>query len=262
MPFQFGNSLPHRGFQFDFKLIHPWEKGQVRRGRKDSHARRSRSYSSWTMDRDKIKSAMSLLQQDSRELDDAARGESFTKGSSHVVWASVVAVLVVTAAIAAYVITGQKPPAATGDIEQVWVHPQHTQTSGFDANGAPMASEAFDQVYVFTKVKLHNQGKLPLFLHSIMTNATLDDGIHSSYAATPTDYNRIYVAYPNMPVPRGTPLSTQATIQPGDSAEGIFVSAFRLTKQQWDARKDLNFTVGIQYQPSLTLTPHTPVIDQ
>jgi hypothetical protein len=205
---------------------------------------------------------MSLLQQDSPELDDAARGEELTKGSSHVLWASILAGVIVTAAIAIYVITGQKPPAATGEIEQIWVHPQHTETSGYDANGAPMAKEAFDQVYVFALVKLHNQGKNPLFLHNIMTNATMDDGIHSSYAATVSDYNRVFIAYPNMPVPHGKPLSPQSTIGPGQTVEGTIVSAFRLTQEQWGARKDLNFSFGIQYQPDLVVAPHVPITVQ
>jgi hypothetical protein len=205
---------------------------------------------------------MSLLQQDSPELDDAARGEEFTKGSSHVVWASVVAAVVVTVAIGLYVYLNQKPPAATGEIEQVWAHPQHTESSGFDANGAPMAKDAFDQVYVFAQVKLHNQSDKPLFLHSVMTNATLDDGIHSSYAATSADYDRVYLAYPNMPVPHGKALSPQSTIDPGQTVEGIVVSAFRMDQKTWDARKGLDFTFGIQYQPNLVLTPHTPVTDQ
>jgi hypothetical protein len=205
---------------------------------------------------------MSLLRQDSPQLDDAALGEELTKGSSHVLWASLIAVVVVTAAIAVYVITGQKPPAATGDIEQVWVHPQHTETSGFDANGAPMPKETADQVYVFALVKLHNQSDKPLFLHNILANATLDDGIHSSYAATASDYDRVFLAYPNMPVPHGKALSPQTTIDPGQSAEGTVVSAFRLTKAQWDARKSLNFTFGIQYQPELVLAPHSPITDQ
>ncbi|HEY1901254.1 MAG TPA: hypothetical protein VGG56_02410 [Terracidiphilus sp.] len=205
---------------------------------------------------------MSLLQQDSSGLDDAARGEEFTKGSSHVIWASVIAGVVVTAAIAFYVIAGQKPPAATGEIEQVWVHPQHSETSGFDANGAAMAKETYDQIYVFALVELHNQSDKPLFLRNMAANATLDDGIHSSYAATATDYDRVFLAYPNMPVPHGKALSPQATIDPGQTVEGTMVSAFRLTKEQWDARKGLDFTFGIQYRPSLKLAPHTAVIDQ
>lgn len=205
---------------------------------------------------------MSLLKQDSSELDDAARGEELTKGSSHPIAAGVFAAVLVSMAIAGYFIAGLKPPVMTGDIEQVWAHPQHTETSGFDANGAPMPKEEFDQVYVFALVKLHNQSDHPLFLRNIMTNATLDDGIHSSYVATASDYDRVFLAYPNMPVPHGKGLSTQATLAPGETVEGTIVSAFRLTKVQWDARKSLDFTVGIQYQPSLTLASHSQVTDQ
>ncbi len=205
---------------------------------------------------------MSLLQHDSSELDDAARGEELTKGSSHPLAAGVFAAVLVSMAIAGYFIAGLKPPVMTGEIEQVWAHPQHTETSGFDANGAPMPKEAFDQVYVFALVKLHNQSDHPLFLRNMMTNATLDDGIHSSYAATAADYDRVFLAYPNMPVPHGKGLNTQATLAAGATVEGTIVSAFRLTKEQWDARKNLDFTVSIQYQPSLTIAPHTPVTDQ
>lgn len=205
---------------------------------------------------------MSLLQQDSPELDVAAQGEELTKGSSHPLAAGVFAAVLVSMAIAGYFIAGTKPPAITGEVEQVWAHPQHTETSGFDANGAAMAKESYDQVYVFALVKLHNQSDKPLFLHNIMTNATFDDGIHSSYAATASDYDRVYLAYPNMPVAKGKALPPQSTIPPGQTVEGIFVSAFRLTKEQWDARKGLDFTFGIQYQPSLKLAPHTLVTDQ
>jgi len=205
---------------------------------------------------------MSLLQQDSSELDDAARGEELTKGSSHVVVAGIIAAVVVTIAIAIYVIAGQKPPAASGEIEQVWAHAQHSESSGFDANGVAMPKETMEQVYVFTMVKLHNQSKQPIFLHNIMTNVKLDDGIHSSYAATATDYDRVFIAYPSMPVPHGKGLSLTSTIDPGQTLEGTIVSAFRLSKQQWDARKDLSFTFAFQYLPSLTLAPHVAVIDQ
>jgi len=205
---------------------------------------------------------MSLLQQDSNDLDDAARGEELTKGSSHVLWASLLAAVVVSAIIALYVISGQKPPAATAEIEQVWVHPQHSETSGFDANGAPMAKEVFNQVYVFALVKLHNQSDKPLFVHSIMTNATMADGIHTSYAASANDYNRVFIAYPKMPVPHGTPLSPQATIDPGQTVEGTVVSAFRMSKDEWDARKGLDFTFAIEYQPDLTVAPRVPLTEQ
>jgi hypothetical protein len=206
---------------------------------------------------------MSLLHQDSDEtIDDAARGEELTKGSSHVVWAGVIAAVVVTVALAVYVIAGQKPPMATGEIEQVWVHPQHSESSGFDANGDAMAKQSFDQVYVFSLVKLHNQSAQPLFMHNIMANIKLDDGVHTSYAATVGDYDRVFLAYPSMPVPHGKGLPLELTIGPGQTVEGTIVSAFRMSKEQWDAGKDLNFTFAFQYQPSLVLAPHAAVIVQ
>ena len=204
---------------------------------------------------------MSLLHQESlEETDDAARGEEFTKGSSHVVWAAIVATVVVTVVVAVIVIAGQKPPAASGEIEQVWIHPQHTETSGLDANGAPMAVESYDQIYVFSQVKLHNQGKQPLFLSNILANIKLDDGIHSSYAASAADYDRVFLAYPSMPVPHGKGMRLDVTLDPGQTVEGTIVSAFRMSKQQWDAGKDLSFTFAFHYQPSLVLAPHAAVI--
>ncbi len=206
---------------------------------------------------------MSLLQQDSTDVDDAALGESYTRGTSHVVIAAVIATIVVGAAIAAYVIAGQKPPVATGEIVAIWVHPQHTETSGLDASGAPMPKEVVDQVMVFTRVRLHNQCDHPLVLSNVLTNVTLPDGIHSSYAANKGDYDRVFVAYPDLPVPHLTPLSPlDTTIDPGQTVEGTFFSAFKMTKQDWDARKKLDYTFSLRYQPSLVLSPQVPITEQ
>jgi hypothetical protein len=93
-------------------------------------------------------------------------------------------------------------------------------------------------------------------------NTTLPDGIRSSYAATAADYDRVFIAYKDMPVPHGQSLSLQSTLNPGQTEEGEIVSAFRISKQEWDAGKNLSFTIGIQYQPDLVLTPHTAPIVQ
>jgi hypothetical protein len=208
---------------------------------------------------------MSLLQQDSTpELDDAAKGEELTKGTSHVVWATLAATVVVSIAIAIYVIAGQKPPIAKGEILGVWAHPQHTVTSGFDASGAPVEQDTVDQMFVFTRIRLSNQSDHPIFLQNVLTNVTLDDGVHSSYAANKGDYDRLFVAYPDITVPHGpsiSPLNTE--IDPGQTVEGEIVSSFRtMTKQQWDARKKLDYTLSFRYQPNLTLTPQVAAIDQ
>lgn len=192
---------------------------------------------------------MSLLQQESRD----AAGESYTKGTSHVIIATVVAVVLVSAAMTVYVISGEKPPATAGEILDVWAHPMHTETSGWDANGAAIPKEEIDQLLLFTHVRLRNQGKQPIFLHQILANLTLPDGIHSSYAAMPSDYERVFKGYPQLQQWHAQSISPDLTIQPGESKEGTFVCSFRMTKAEWDSRKALNYTFNFQYLPALTV---------
>lgn len=206
---------------------------------------------------------MSLLHQESgEEIDDAARGESFTKGSSHLVTASLIAALLVSLVVFFYAWTGQKKPVITGEIVQVWAHPQHVQTSGFDAAGAAMAVDSFDEVLVFAHIKMENQTKDPLFLQDILANANLGDGILSVSAGNAAQFEEVFIAYPELAALHSTPLSPRTTIEPGQKMDGTAFWAVRRTKQEWDARKDLNFTFKFQYQSSVTLAPHTPVIEQ
>ena len=192
---------------------------------------------------------MSLLQQESRD----AAGESYTKGTSHVIIATVVAVVLVSAAMTVYVISGEKPPATAGEILDVWAHPMHTETSGWDANGAAIPKEEIDQLLLFTHVRLRNQGKQPIFLHQMLANLTLPDGIHSSYAAMPSEYERVFKGYPQLQQWHAQSISPDLTIQPGESKEGTFVCSFRMTKAEWDSRKALNYTFNFQYLPALTV---------
>jgi hypothetical protein len=202
---------------------------------------------------------MSLLQQESQA---AASGESYTRGTSHVIIATVVAVVLVSAAMAIYVFVGEKPPAAVGDILDVWAHPMHTETSGWDANGAAIPKEAIDQVLLFTHVRLHNQSKQPIFLHQIIANVTLADGIHSSYAAMPSDYERVFKAYPQLMQWHAPSISPELTLQPGETKEGTFVCSFRMTKPDWESRKALDYTFNFQYLPALKVTPKGTVTER
>lgn len=205
---------------------------------------------------------MSLLQQNSQQHDDAALGEEFTKGSSNVLLASVVAAVLVTLALVLYFKLGEKPNPAAGQVTNVVAHMMHRETAGLDANGAPMAKDVFDQVLVFAHARLQNQSKQPVFLHEITSNVTLPDGVHVSYAAPPGDYERLFKAYPELASLHGTPLPLDLALQPGQSAEGDFVSSFRMTKQDWDSRKGLDFTFAFRYQPLLKVTPAAPVVER
>lgn len=206
---------------------------------------------------------MSLLHQEPSELDDAARGESFTKGTSHIVWASIAAAVVVTIAIAIYVIAGQKPPVAAAQVIDIWAHPMHEVTPGFDAAGTAISQTTFDQVLVFTHILLRNQSKGPIFLHQITANVTLADGsVDTSFATSASQYERVFVAYPGLAQWHSTPLKTEITIEPGQTVEGAFVTPFRMTKEQWDARKTLDYAFGFRYQPNVKAVASGAVTDR
>ena len=205
---------------------------------------------------------MSLLGQDP-QIDDAAKGESLTRGTSHIVIAAVAATVVVTVAIAIYVITGEKPPVASVQIMDIWAHPMHEVTPAFDAAGASVSQSTFDQVLVFTHVRLQNQAKHPISLHQIMTNVTLPDGsVNSSYATTASQFKRIFQAYPDLMPWFSQPLDTELNLEPGQAVDGTFVSSFRMAKEQWDARKALDYTFGFRYQPEVKVEATGAVIDR
>ena len=206
---------------------------------------------------------MSLLHQESpQDIDDAARGEEFTRGTTHVVWAGAIAALLVTVALALYVLSTQKPPVVSGEIVQVWARPNHVVTSGLDANGESVAKQSFDQVLVFARVKLRNQSKSPLILEDVLANLSQTDGILSVSAGSSGQYDEAFLAYPQLAALHAKALPARLTIAPGESVDGDVFWAVRLTKQEWDARKDLNFTFVFLYQQSLVLAPHTAVKEQ
>lgn len=206
--------------------------------------------------------AMSLLTQKSSSSNGSGPGEELTKGSGHILWAAAAAALVVSAAITLYFVAGQKPPAVKGEITRATAQFMHRETAESDANGAPIPVQQFDQVLLFTRIKLQNQSKDPLFLRQILANVTLQDGIHSSYAAPPTDYERLFVAYPELAALHGKPFAIEETIQPGETLEGDFVSSFRMTKAEWQSRKSLDYSVSLRYQPDLRLPPPAQVTEQ
>jgi hypothetical protein len=206
---------------------------------------------------------MSLLNFESREeTDDAARGESFTKGTGHLIWAALAAAVVVSAAIAVLFASGHKPPIVTGEIVQVWAHPSHVETSGFDANGDAMEKQSFDQVLLFAHIRLKNQAQGPLHIEDIVANARAADGIDSISAGGPAQFEEVFVVYPELTALHTTGLSPRATVPAGQSVDGTVFWAIRMSKQQWDARTDLNFTIKLQNQPSLVLAPHNAIIVQ
>jgi hypothetical protein len=208
---------------------------------------------------------MSLLQIQNdpvHEHDASSEGEDLAKGSSYLLWATLAAFVVVTVGIVLFLVAIHKPPIAAGEVTQVWAHGVHTLNTPTDANGVQSAGEAFDQVLVFAQIRVRNQSDQPIVLKDMLTNATFADGIHSSYAATAVDYDRIFIAYPDLKGLHSKTLIRDTVVLPGQVLDGMIISSFHVSQAQWAARKDLSFTIQFKYHPDLVLLPKGPITEQ
>jgi hypothetical protein len=165
------------------------------------------------------------------------------------------AVIIVVMVTGLYVYTGEKPSAATGEIVKLEVFPIHSQLRvGEGAKGIEGGMETYDQLLVLAQIRIHNQGKIPLFLRDVSASLDLSNGdSQHSTAASRSDFQNVFVAYPQLASLKEDPLPWDLTLQPGQTVEGLAIFHYPITKQQWDARQSFHGTISFQYQKDLLL---------
>jgi len=185
--------------------------------------------------------------------DDYLSEEAPNPGSNALI-AVLIALVLVVAAVGAYVYLGEKPPVATGELIRVTAVPIHQQSDLPAAAGMPGQSDSFDEVIVMAQVRLHNQAKIPLFLNEMYASLALpDDVVRTSIAANKSDFGRAFVAYPQLLPLKGEPILREITIEPGQTVEGMMLFPFPITGAQYDQRKSLDINVVFTHQKTLTM---------
>jgi hypothetical protein len=74
---------------------------------------------------------MSLLQIQNdpvHEHDATSEGEDLAKGSSYLLWTTLVAFVVVSISITLFLLANRQPPISAGEVTQIWAHEVHTLT--------------------------------------------------------------------------------------------------------------------------------------
>ncbi len=171
---------------------------------------------------------------------------------------ALIAAVLLAVALAGLWFYAHQPPPLTGEVRHLWIHPMHTVLSRHDAAGVVQSPEAFDQVLVLAQIHLQNRSRQPVILKQLLTNLTLPDGIDSSYAATATDYDRVFVAYPELASLRTQALRSDTVIAPRSSVDGMIISSFQLSAERWKQQSGMNFEIDLKMHPALILTPQTP----
>lgn len=184
-------------------------------------------------------------------------GEEAPNPGSNALKAVLIALVLVVAAVGAYVYFGEKPPVANGELIHVSAIPIHQQSDLPAAAGMPGQTDAFDEVIVMAQVRLHNQSKIPLFLHEMYASLALPDDVErTSIAANKSDFGRAFVAYPQLMPLKGEPILRDITIDPGQTVEGMLLFPFPITGAQYDQKKSLDINVIFMHQKTLTI--HVP----
>lgn len=165
------------------------------------------------------------------------------------------ATVIVVLTIGIYVYIDEKPPVAVGQIVKLDVTPIHTEMRvGAGAQGIQGGIDTYDQLLILAQVQVRNQSKNPLYLHDMWSDLTTNNGDEErSLAANKTDFQSVFVAYPQMTSFKQEPLLRDITVQPGQSAQGLVIFHYPITKDQWDARHGFQAVISFMNQKNLIL---------
>jgi len=148
-----------------------------------------------------------------------------------------IALVVVAIVVGVIAFVFRAKPVAQGGIEAVYVSQPANMTNSM----------------VLLQVTLRNVGDKTLYIKTITANLKTDQGDLSDDAAAPSDYDRYFMAYPDLKEHSAEALRVEMKIAPGAEQKGAVLVSFPVTKQQFDARKDLNVTIEPYDQTPIVL---------
>jgi hypothetical protein len=162
-------------------------------------------------------------------------GEEFGTAKKNLPPAKIVAIGVGVIAIVALIASlAQRPHSATtGSIDDV------------------VSVEIPDQnsIMVAINVSFQNNGTKPYWIHTIKANLDTNSGSFSDDAASPSDFNRYFQAFPTLKQHALAPLEREARINPSGRTTGTIIVAFPVTPDAFANRKSLQVTIQPYDQP-------------
>jgi hypothetical protein len=167
-----------------------------------------------------------------------------------------IAVLIPTLAILAWIKFERKTPAATGEIARISIFPVQAKiTGGSGTPGMQGQDEIINQMMVLAHVRLHNPNQAPIRIEDDWAIVTLPNGeTRRSLAANSSDFDKVFVAYPQLAPLRMEPLRRDTVIQPGQTVDGLVIFSYPLSREQWDSRKSMQLTLELDNAKDVTLT--------
>jgi hypothetical protein len=168
-----------------------------------------------------------------------------------------IALIVSTLAVVAWIRFERKTPVATGEIARISIFPVQAKITGGAAGtpGMEGQDQIVNQLLVFAHIRLHNPNTAPITIVDDWAVVTLPDGeTRRSAAASQADFDKVFQAYPQLAPVRMDPLRRELQIQPGQSADGLVVFSYPLSREDWDKRKSMQVTLSLNGAKDVTLS--------
>ena len=154
-------------------------------------------------------------------------------------------ILAVAAGLLAYFFPYKKPQLAiTHSAVYIGRTVFERQNYQNGTNVVGQGPSAEDDLYVLTTVHVSNPLRVPLTLNDFTATLTAGDGSQMKIAAIEKpDLSTVFTAFPALKPLVTTPLLRETTIAPGQSADGVIVLPFPVSKTAWDQRQSAILTI-------------------
>jgi hypothetical protein len=140
-------------------------------------------------------------------------------------------------------------PHRTADLTVVrtTIVPTHTV---FTSDSIIVANQhAEDQLYVLTTLRIDDRLHLPLFLKDFTATLTTAEGEEvTTSAVEKQDLDNVYTSFPALKPLASEPLLRDTMISPGQSAEGMILLHFPVSKEVWDHRRSAVLNIDLYHQ--------------
>jgi hypothetical protein len=171
-----------------------------------------------------------------------------------------VAILASAGAMLAYFFPSEKPQVTLAH-STVYVGKTVFEKQTFQ-NGSHVVGQGPSEeqdLYVVATVHIDNPLKTTIYLDDVNATLTGSDGSQMQASAIgKSDLSSVYNAFPELKPMVATPLVREASIAPGQSAEGTVLLQFPVTKDIWDARQSATLSVEFYHLAPITLTLPKP----
>ncbi len=140
-------------------------------------------------------------------------------------------------------------PHKTADltITRTAIYPAHTV---FRSDSIIVANQhTEDDLYVLTTLRIDDRLHLPLFLKDFTATLTTAEGEEiTTSAVEKQDLDNVYTSFPALKPLASEPLLRETMISPGQSAEGMVLLHFPVTKEIWAHRRTAVLNVDLYHQ--------------